>query len=106
MTELDFFKALSPEAAYILFGDDVFEYGKEPFCTNCGERVSYTVSEVRKTVTKKATTFSYNEIHAKCKKCNEPIYVPLVNDVNVLRRELAFNAAKRKRLKVEAKGEE
>lgn len=63
------------------------------FCPECGCYVPYSVNSTRETSTVRGVAFSYVEMHAHCKQCNEPLYVPEVNDANVLAREEGYRKA-------------
>jgi hypothetical protein len=39
-------------------------------------------------------SYSYEETYAKCKICEDEIYVPMVNDINAVARETAYFGSK------------
>ena len=63
------------------------------FCIECGEKVSYSITSDRVEITIRGIKFSYVELSAYCVKCGKEIYVPEVNDMNVVSREEAYRKA-------------
>ena len=63
------------------------------YCYNCEkEQECYVVAAI-KTLTVRGITFNYIEKTAKCKKCDDEVYLPWVNDENAEMRESAFYKA-------------
>ncbi len=63
------------------------------FCIACGCEQPYTVSSSRVTITVNGLTFSYVEKQAYCSECGEAVYVPEINDENVISREDGYRKA-------------
>lgn len=63
------------------------------YCINCDEKTTYTVKCQRVEMTVRGTTFSYVEQSAYCAVCGEQVYVPEINDLNVVSREEAYRKA-------------
>lgn len=63
------------------------------YCINCDEKTTYTVKCQRVEMTVRGTTFSYVEQAAYCSVCGEQVYVPEINDLNVVSREEAYRKA-------------
>jgi len=63
------------------------------FCIACGCKNPYTVSNSREMITVRGITFSYVEVSAHCHQCGELIYVPEINDANVVSREEGYRKA-------------
>lgn len=60
------------------------------FCINCDCRRKYKKEIEEVTVTVRGLCFSYAETKAVCENCNEELYVPEINDINVQARENAY----------------
>ena len=65
------------------------------FCVECGCKTQYSVSSSRENATVRGVTFSYVETHAHCKNCGSLVYVPEINDTNVLSREEGYRKAEK-----------
>ena len=66
------------------------ELRAKAFCTNCYEAMPYTINTSREETTVHEVSFSYLETQARCKKCNNLVYVPAVNDKNYYERHKAY----------------
>ena len=60
------------------------------FCINCDCWRKYKKEREEVTVTVRGLCFSYAETKAVCENCNEELYVPEINDINVQARENAL----------------
>lgn len=65
------------------------------YCINCDNETTYIVKYQRVEMTVRGTTFNYIEQSAFCSVCGEEIYVPEINDINVMSREEAYRKAAR-----------
>ena len=63
------------------------------FCIACDEDVEYTMFTERVETVVRGAKIRYVEVAAKCTVCEEELYVPEVNDVNVQARENAYRNA-------------
>lgn len=60
------------------------------FCPTCGKVIKFKIDwEGVAQMTSKGV-ITYKELYAVCPECEEEIYVPAINDVNVHRRNKAF----------------
>lgn len=60
------------------------------FCPTCGKYVKFKTDwEGVAQMTSKGV-ITYKELYAFCPECEEEVYVPAINDVNVYRRDKAF----------------
>lgn len=64
------------------------------FCVECKKETTYSVITSRVEMTVRGTTFSYIELSAICNHCGEEIYVPEINDANVMSSENAYREAR------------
>lgn len=71
------------------------------YCTDCHEKNNYKVVSQGVEMTVRGTEFSYIEKAAYCEVCGSVVYVPEINDQNVVSREEAY----RKSMKIKNKGE-
>lgn len=69
--------------------------GNVAYCIGCNEKTAYTVKSQRVEMEVRGTKFYYIEQTAYCRKCGEAVYVPEINDSNVLSREEAYRKAAR-----------
>ena len=63
---------------------------KLAYCINCACKNKFSIKASRKAITVKGIEISYIERSAHCSTCGEEIYVPEVNDENVISREEAY----------------
>ena len=63
------------------------------FCIDCGTVVDAYVKSNNKTVNIRGVEFTYEEKSVYCTKCNTEVYDGEINDVNVDKREQAYEAA-------------
>ncbi len=63
------------------------------FCINCSKKVSYFVKSERVELKVRDTKFSYVEMSAFCRECENELYIPEINDSNVETREEAYRKA-------------
>ena len=63
------------------------------FCIECDEDVEYTMFTERVETVVRGAKIRYVEVAAKCPVCEEELYVPEVNDVNVQARGDAYRNA-------------
>lgn len=63
------------------------------YCINCDEKTTYTVKCERVEMAVRGISFSYVEHTAYCSVCGEELYVPEINDLNVVSREEAYRKA-------------
>ena len=66
---------------------------KTAFCIACDEDVEYMMFTERVETVVRGAKIRYVEVAAKCPVCEEELYVPEVNDVNVQARENAYRNA-------------
>ena len=69
--------------------------GNVAYCIGCNEKTAYTVKSQRVEMEVRGTKFYYIEQTAYCRECGEAVYVPEINDSNVLSREEAYRKAAR-----------
>lgn len=69
--------------------------GNVTYCIGCNEKTAYTVKSQRVEMEVRGTKFYYIEQTAYCRECGEAVYVPEINDSNVLSREEAYRKAAR-----------
>lgn len=69
--------------------------GNVAYCIGCNEKTAYTVKSQRVEMEVRGTKFYYIEQTAYCRECGEAVYVPEINDSNVLSREEAYRNAAR-----------
>ena len=60
------------------------------FCLNCGCKQPCEEQAAPRTITARGRTFSYIHKRAVCTECGEEVYVPRINDENVLARLDAY----------------
>lgn len=63
------------------------------YCIHCDEKTAYTVKSQREEMTVRGIEFCYVELTAYCSVCGEELYVPEINDLNVMSREEAYRKA-------------
>lgn len=67
------------------------------FCVKCGEFRDYNIDLRRRTAEDRyGLIYDYPEIEARCRECGEEVYVPILNDQNVVARMDAYRAALKK----------
>lgn len=66
------------------------------FCEYCGCKQPCEEFVVPRTITVRGRTFSYNHKLVACTECREEIYVPKINDENVLARLNAYFGGQKK----------
>lgn len=71
------------------------------FCTNCGQKQLYTLSNSEERLIVHGIIFEYLETVARCSVCGEMVYVPEINDANARAREEAFGTALKKQYEEE-----
>lgn len=64
------------------------------YCIHCDHRVEYCVRSQRVSVDIRGIVFTYDELVAYCSKCGAELYVPEINDANVIARKEAYEMAK------------
>ena len=60
------------------------------FCTICGKSVKFRLDWDGVASPTRKGIITYKELYAYCPHCDNQIYVPAVNDINVYRREKAY----------------
>ena len=60
------------------------------FCINCSDKVEVYLDSRYVEYFTKDVRINYTEKVARCKRCGEEVYVPKVNDMNVVARRLAY----------------
>jgi RNase P subunit RPR2 len=60
------------------------------FCSTCARPTTYSLHTRQDTFTVRGKSYGYEETYAKCKICEDEIYVPMVNDINAVARETAY----------------
>ena len=63
------------------------------YCINCDKKNTYCVKSQRVDIKIRGIAFSYVEQAAYCSECGEEVYVPEINDLNVVAREEAYRQA-------------
>lgn len=60
------------------------------YCINCDAETEYTVGSERVNIQIRGIGIDYVEFVAHCAVCGEEVYVPEINDLNVLSRSVAY----------------
>ena len=66
------------------------------YCDKCRKRVPYLTSSETANFTKHGIYFEWTKINPRCPVCNRPMYVPLINDENARRANMAYFEAKKR----------
>ena len=68
------------------------------FCPTCGKYVKFKVDweGVAENTHTPIGIITYRELYAFCPECEKEVYVPAINDINVYRRNKAFEMKERK----------
>lgn len=62
------------------------------FCINCDRKVPVWIRHRTERIKRGDSVVTYDELYAVCQFCNEEVYDPKVNDMNVERRAHALSA--------------
>lgn len=63
---------------------------KYAFCSTCGKNVKFKIDWEGVVENTSKGIINYRELQAFCPECKKQIYVPAINDINVIRRNEAF----------------
>lgn len=63
---------------------------EKAYCTHCNSKEEYQIRTNTRSLEVNEVIFDYSELEAHCKKCQNLVYVPAVNDRNVYARKKAY----------------
>lgn len=64
------------------------------YCIHCDCRVEYCLKSQRVALDIRGIAFTYDELVACCSNCGEELYVPEINDANVVVRKETYEMVK------------
>lgn len=60
------------------------------YCTTCGENRTYKIESSDEEAVFNGVSFIFNEVRARCRKCNQLVRVPALEDRNWYERHKAY----------------